>query len=174
MMKYIYFFVEGTTDNLFITKLFIEKLSLFGDQCNIIEYAVKKDKKIDSYINSINSIPNADYIFISDQDGKKDKKKERLLQYPSLNPNKLFISIYEIESWIIAGVSDRIVKKYKLKPIVSDTSSITKEIFNSMVPSKIDRLEFISYILDDYNVQRAMELNQSFKCFYEYLLKKAS
>lgn len=170
----MYIFVEGQTDRLFIVKLFIEKLSFFGDQYNIIEYASKKEKKINNYIKSINSMPNTDYIFISDQDGNKNKKNERLIEYPSLDQNKIFISVYEIESWIIAGISEKVEKKYKLKPIISDTSKITKEMFTNIKPSKIDRLEFIAYILEDYNIEKAIKLNSSFKLFFEYLTKKAS
>lgn len=174
MNYYMYIFVEGSTDSLFITKLFAEKLSLFGENYNVIEYAKKKDEKTNNYIKSIKSMPNSDYIFISDQDGNKNKKEKRLTQYCYLEEDKVFISIYEIESWIAAGISDKLSKRYKIKPIISDTSSITKEKFDQMIPSQMSKIDFISYILEDYNLGKAMERNVSLKLFFEYLKEKAS
>lgn len=175
MNIYMYIFVEGATDNLFITKLFAEKLSLFGDNYNIIEYSKQKNKKINNYINSIKSTSIMDYIFISDQDGNKNRKQDRLNEYPNLECEKLFISIYEIESWIIAGISQKIIKKYKLKALGQDTSTITKEIFDNIIPKRMNKIDFISIILDDYDIEQAIKLNSSLKSLYEYLnAKKAS
>ena len=168
-------FVEGATDNLFINKIFNEKLSLLGKNYSIVEYSNMEKKKIKNYIRSINSTPNFDYIFITDQDGRKNKVEKILKEFPFLDKDKIFISIYEIESWIIAGISDKLLKKYKVKPILYDTSTITKEIFNTFIPKRMFKNEFIAYILDDYDTKKAIELNPSFKVILDYLFnKKAS
>lgn len=175
MIEELNIFVEGATDSLFIKEVFDNILSQICGRYTIFEYASKEKKKISSYIKTIKSVPDWDYIFISDQDGKMDKKKKIMQEYKNLEEDKVFMSIYEIESWILAGISEKIIKKYKINFNYSDTSYITKEIFNSMIPQKIDRLEFISYILNSYNLKNAISLNKSLCEFNQYLHnKKAS
>lgn len=172
--QYLYVFVEGAIDELFIEKLFIKELKLSKDNYTIIKYASQEKKKIVNYIKSIKSIPIYDYVFIADQDGQLNKKEQKLKELPCLDEEKLFISIYEIESWIIAGISKNLIKKYKIKPIELDTSYITKEIFNSITPRRVNKIEFISSILSDFDLKNAVKLNESLNIFINYLLKKAS
>lgn len=170
-----YIFVEGAIDKLFIEKLFCDKLSLFGKNNFIIEYSKKDKKKIKGFITSINKMENADYIFLADQDGRQDKKQIILNKYSFLDEKKVFISIYEIESWIISGISQRLQKKYKIKSLGNDTSKITKENFEKLIPKSVDKIEFIAFLIDDYNIDSAILLNKSLNIFYSYLEnKKAS
>ena len=172
MIDYLVIFVEGKIDELFMDNLFGRKLLLFGDNYKIISYSNKKRKSVNEYINSFKSIDNSDYIFIFDQDGNNNKVQKVKNTYSNLSLNKMFISIYEIESWIISGISDRIIKKYKIKYNYSNTSCVTKEIFDTMIPSKMDKLEFISSIIDEYDINLAINRNESLKTFYNYLLQK--
>lgn len=175
MIEELHIFVEGPTDSLFIKKVFDDILLQICNRYTIVEYASKEDKKINKYIETIKKVPNWDYIFIADQDGKLDKKEKMLLEFNNLQVDKVFISIYEIESWIIAGISEKIIKKHKISFSYSDTSNITKEIFNNIIPKKMNKLEFISYILSDYNLKNAINLNESLNVFNQYLCnKKAS
>lgn len=175
MITDYYIFVEGTIDKLFIEKLFCDKLSLFGKNNFIIEYATKDKKKIKGFITSVNKMENSDYIFLADQDGREDKKQIILDKYPYLDEKKVFISIYEIESWIISGISQKLQKKYKIKPLGNDTSKITKENFEKLIPKSVDKIEFIAFLIDDYNINSAILLNKSLNTFYSYLEnKKAS
>ncbi len=170
-----YIFVEGAIDKLFIEKLFCDKLSLLGKNNFIIEYSKKEKKKIKAFITSIDKMENAEYIFLADQDGRQDKKQKILNKYPFLDERKVFISIYEIESWIISGISQRLQKKYKIKSLGNDTSKITKEIFEKLIPKSVDKFEFIAFLIDDYNIDSAILLNKSLNIFYNYLKnKKAS
>ena len=171
MPKHLYIFVEGATDELFIDKLIKKNLSFLKDNYTIVNYAAKEKRKVMSYITSIKSIPNCDYVFIADQDGQANKKEQKLKEFPCLDKEKVFIAIYEIESWIIAGISTDIIKRYKIKLITSDTSDITKEIFDSIIPKKLDKIEFISYILSDYNLKQAIKFNESLKEFIDFLSK---
>lgn len=175
MIEELTIFVEGPTDSLFIKKIFAGTLLKICDRYTIIEYANKEKKKINKYINTIKNVPTWDYIFIADQDGKLDKKNKILLEYKSLEEEKVFISVFEIESWILAGISEKVIKKHKISFSISDTSHITKEIFNGFVPKKMNKLEFISYILNDYNLSSAICYNESLNLFNKYLSnKKAS
>ncbi len=175
MIEELHIFVEGPTDSLFIKKVFDKILLNICNRYTIVEYAIKEDKKIKKYIETIKSVPNWDYIFIADQDGKLDKKDKILLKFNNLDEDKVFVSIYEIESWIIAGISEKTIKKHKINFSCSDTSNITKEIFNNIIPKRMNKLEFISYVLSDYNLKNAINLNESLNIFSQYLYnKKAS
>lgn len=175
MIEELHIFVEGPTDSLFIKKVFDEVLLKICNRYTIVEYASKEDKKINKYIETIKKVSNWDYIFIADQDGKLDKRDKILLKYSNLDEDKVFISIYEIESWIIAGISEKIIKKHKINFSSSNTSNITKEIFNNIIPKRMNKLEFISYVLSDYNLKNAVNLNESLNIFSQYLCnKKAS
>lgn len=175
MIEYLHIFVEGANDKQFIESVFDTILKEICVNYVVIEYAKKEKKKINNYINSINSIPQWDYVFIGDQDGNVNKKDKLLSKYTSLDSEKVFISVYEIESWIIAGITEKFIKKHKLCYKISDTSSITKESFDDLIPLKMERLEFISYIFDDYKILDAINYNHSLKIFYTFLAnKKAS
>lgn len=175
MIEELHIFVEGSTDSLFVKEVFNDVLLKICNRYTIVEYANKEDKKIKKYIATIKKVPNWDYIFIADQDGKLDKKNKILLKYSNLDDDKVFISVYEIESWIIAGISEKIIKKHKINFSSSNTSNITKEIFNNIIPKRMDKLEFISYVLSDYNLKNAVNLNESLNIFSQYLCnKKAS
>lgn len=175
MIEELHIFVEGSTDSLFVKEVFNDVLLKICNKYTIVEYANKEDKKIKKYIATIKKVPNWDYIFIADQDGKLDKGNKILLKYSNLDDDKVFISVYEIESWIIAGISEKIIKKHKINFSSSNTSSITKEVFNNIIPKRMDKLEFISYVLSDYNLKNAVNLNESLNIFSQYLCnKKAS
>lgn len=174
-MNHLYIFVEGARDRIVFDNLFGKKLSLLGQEYDIVEYSTKKVEKINNFIKSIKSIDGCDYIFVGDQDGNINKKAKILSKYSCLEEEKIFISIFEIESWIISGISNKILKKYKIKFSYTDTSAITKEMFENIVPEHVSVLEFISYIIDDFDVDKSLELNSSFNQLYNYLnAKKAS
>lgn len=167
----IYIFVEGDRDENFISKVLGNLIeSIFG-YYKIVTYSNMKKKKTKEYIQTIKRMNDSDYLFIGDQDGNIEKKDKLLEEYPFLDSDKVFISIYEIESWIIAGISDKLMKKYKIKAF-SNTESITKEKFNSIKPSELYTNEFISYILEEYDILKAIEKNSSLNTFYQFLNKK--
>ena len=147
----IYIFVEGDTDEIFISKVLGNMIkSIFGSY-NIVKYSNKKKLKIKQYIQTIKKMNNSEYLFIGDQDGNIEKKNKILEEYPFLDSDKVFISIYEIESWIIAGISDKLIKMYKIKAF-NNTESITKEKFNSIKPNTLYTNEFIANILEEYDI----------------------
>ena len=81
---------------------------------------------------------------------------------------KIIVSIAEIESWYIAGVDEITSKAMKIK-YVYYTDYITKEKFNQMIPSKIDRINIMIEILKKYNLNEAILRNKSLKYFWEYI-----
>lgn len=138
-MECFFVFVEGPDDERFITSV------LGNDKIKVIKYAREKKEYINRYIKSIKSIPNYDYIVICDIDLKSlvEKKNAILAQFPDCEVEKIIVSIAEIESWYIAGVDEITSKAMKIK-YVYYTDYITKEKFNQMIPSKIDRTQIVN------------------------------
>ena len=171
----MHIFVEGETDETFISEIFDSIIkNVYGDY-TIIKYQKSKKQKTINYINSINRMKrknmNAEYLFIHDQDGNDNVVEDIIAKYPILDRENIFISVFEIESWIIAGISDNLTNKYKIKPPIN-TDSITKEKFRSIKPERLSLREFIIDVIAEYDVTRAMERSSSFCAFYEFFDKK--
>ncbi len=160
-MRYI--FVEGPDDDAYFEKIFGNE---FGDH-RIIKYAGLTKNKINSFIKSINSMPNCDYLFFGDEDGKgiETKKGELCKIYSNLSCDNLYIVQYEIESWYYAGISENDSNKLKLTKYKNDTNTLTKEQFDAKLPSKVDRKYIMSQILDCYSKDLAKTRNNSFQIF---------
>ena len=118
----IYFFVEGETDSLFIKSLFK------NTDIHVYTYSSKKTSKINAYIKTILNMGEK-LIFLFDSDGEdpKEKLKRVLEQHPLLNNTNCECVVLEIESWYRAGSNTDIIKKYKLKPNITDTNNYSKE-----------------------------------------------
>lgn len=160
----LYVFVEGPDDANFFAKVFG---SYFGNY-SIIEYANMPKVKLNNFIRTIPSIPNSDYLFFGDEDGKgiKNKRNELLSLYNTLSENKLFIVQYEIESWYYAGVSQENSKKLKLKHFQQNTDSLSKEQFYAKLPRPSERKYIMSQILTCYSDELAATRNYSFLSFF--------
>lgn len=130
----------------------------------------RKKKKISEYLRSISSMPNSDYLFFGDEDGKGiENRKEALLGlYRNLSCEKLYIVQYEIESWYYPGTSRDDCRRLKLKSYQEDTSTLTKEQFQSKLSRPSERKYIMSQILMCCSKELAQNRNNSFCCFNIY------
>lgn len=176
MIDVLYIFVEGEYDELFIKSIFSKFISQISKRFEIVKYAKMRNKNINNYIKSIKSMNGdkyiVDYIFLSDQDECEIKKDKIISKFKCLSSDKIYLAITEIESWIISGISNKVKKKLKVNLTVSDTSSIRKEEFKKLIPKNMTYLEFVMLILDDYDLENALNLNSSLKSFNDYFIKK--
>lgn len=165
-MEWLFVFVEGPDDERFVNTI------LGKDNIKVIKYAREKKEHINNYIKSIKSMPNCDYIVICDIDLKSlsQKKDEILSQFPDCEIDKIIVSIAEIESWYIAGLDEITSKSMKIKYIYY-TDLITKEKFDQMIPSKMDRINFMIEILKKFNLEESLLRNKSLRYFVDYLLR---
>lgn len=152
-------FVEGPSDSLFINSLFP------NNEMNIIEYSNKKNDKINKYIQSLDKMKEK-YVFLFDTDMKEAniKMQEKLSQIKSLKQENCFPVIIEIESWFRAGCSNNVCKKYKIKSI-TDTQGYSKEKMKSEFKTE-HLMNIFQEILNDFSIDTAQLLNNSFKCFF--------
>ena len=157
----LFVFVEGSDDERFFTHYYSDPT------VKIVQYAHMSNKEIKGYINSINAMPECDYIFIADSDGAEiETKKQRFVErHPCCEANKVFVSKQEIESWYLAGFSQENADKYKVK-FIYYTDDISKEKFRSMVPKNFNPVSFQVEILKSFDSALAALRNRSFCIFH--------
>jgi len=165
--KRLYVFVEGTTDERFFEKIIKPKFEEKYEYIYIYRYAESKNEKTGRFIESAESIEDADYIFVSDIDQAPcvtKKKQELLNKFPKINKDKIVIVIKEIESWYLAGLDANACKKLKIKPF-NYTNDIDKEEFSKFIPKKFSTIDFMIRILNYFSIETAKQKNNSFKYF---------
>ena len=159
----LHVFIEGPDDERFFSKIYGACFGTF----RFIQYAGWPPAKINSFIRSMCCMPDSDYIFLGDADGKTIEEKKEILtkRYSNLDINKLFIVQYEIESWYYAGASIQTCQKLKLKQYVYNTDGVTKEQFNNKLPQKTDRKFVMAELLELYELGVATRRNSSLSLF---------
>lgn len=157
-------FVEGYYDEEFFKMLFREN----SDNITFKQYSQEKKEKIVNYIKSINHMPNCDYLFFADSDGKDSIVKIQELQeiYNNLESSKIHIVCYEIESWYCAGLTQDFCSRQKIKYCSHTTDNMSKEQFVDRLPKKMMETSLTIDMLKNYSIQHALEHNISFNKFY--------
>lgn len=168
----LHIFVEGPDDERFFTNIYGKYFGNF----KFIQYSGWTIVKINNFIRSISCMPDNDYIFLGDADGKtlNEKKNELIRRYSNLDSNKVFIVQYEIESWYYAGTSQEICQKLNLKHYVYNTDSLMKEHFNAKLPKKADRKFIMTEILKMYELELAISRNTSLSLFNTSIKKESA
>ena len=128
----------------------------------------RKHEKTVNFINSINSM-KADYIYVRDLNDApcitaKKEKITRELDHIVIE-DKILVVVKEIESWYLAGLDEKALKKLGIRKRIRTTDNVTKEEFNQLIPKNMPRIEFMRKILESYNVEIAKERNGSFGYF---------
>lgn len=165
-MKLLYLFVEGSDDERFFNCIYE------GKNIKIIKYRKEEKKLINAKIRAIKkSYPEYDYLFFTDADGYtlEDRIDHTVKKYRDCEADKVCVVQFEIESWYLAGINQGTSKKMNIK-YFHCTDSITKEKFNTIVPPKQSRIDFMVEILKQYDSQEAQCKNTSFKLFFEQRL----
>jgi hypothetical protein len=137
------------------------------DWVEVRPFAQLKADKVTAFIRSINAM-NASYILVCDGNGApcvSQKKQKLQALYPNVQPEKIVVVVHEIESWYLAGVSHPATKKLCTQA-VGKTDDLTKEQFDSLMPSRFDsRIDWMVEILGAYSIAGARLNNQSFDYF---------
>ena len=172
-MKNLCIFVEGNLDEKVINYIinYCNLRDIYYD-VSIVEYRTKKEDAVNSYINSLKSMKNSDYIFIADEDGYSDVRSRIKKKYREVEDDKLFIVKFQIESWIAAGINNSIKNELKIKYKFSNTEKLSKEEFDKIIPTHgycSDKLCFVQYIMDEYDYKNACKYNESLKVFINYI-----
>ena len=160
MSRMLYIFVEGPDDQRFFNWYFTGNYRL-------IPYSKEKKVKINNFIKSILSMPNSNYIFVKDSDNKSipDAIVCVLNTFSAIrDQNNVIIVQKEIECWYLAGLTFDSCEKMKVR-FYPSTNDLTKEDFNKVIPRCFERIEFMQYILTNYDIDGANRRNNTFGNF---------
>lgn len=165
--RILFILIEGEDDERFFKNQIEPILLNKYDMIKLWTYAKKPKKKIKQLLNSINAM-GAKYIFTADNNNSPciTHRREAIKRaIPLLNDSRISIVVEEIESWYLAGLDDREAKDL-IRESFNSTDHITKEMFNSYIPSKYDsRIDFMIEILKRYSIEIAKGKNRSFNYF---------
>ncbi|MCY3684239.1 MAG: hypothetical protein OXH16_22825 [Gemmatimonadetes bacterium] len=167
----LFILVEGDDDERFFDRLIRPIYEHIYDYVQHWKYSQQKLEKVNGFLNSINSIPHADYIFVADMDESPcvTAKKERITsQFEKLSEDRILVVCREIESWYLAGLNDDSCSEIDIRTI-KNTDRISKEQFNRMMPEKfVSRIDFMQEIMKLFDLETASTKNTSF----EYFMRK--
>ena len=165
--KRLYIWVEGDDDIRFFERIAKPLLREKYDCVEIRPYAKMTVKSRNNYLKGIKGM-GADYIYVADVGSApcvRAKKGEIRSILREIDENRVLVVIKVIESWYLAGLSSRDVKKLRIPPF-KNTNDITKRQFNDIVPNKFDsRIDFMVEILKRFSVEIAKQKNLSFRYF---------
>ncbi len=173
-LKKLYIFVEGQDDEFFFRRIIVPALKPYYDDIDVIQYAQMKKSKVDLFVLSIETL-NFDYLMFADIDEMEttfDKKRFITGKFLNVRKEKLLIVIREIESWYLAGLSNKKAEEFHLEPFGS-TDDVTKEEFN-LVYQRIfhSRIDFMQELIKCYSIESAREKNRSFNYFFSSCVDK--
>ena len=164
--------MEGPDDERFFDRLIRPIYEHIYDYVQHWEYSQQKLEKVNGFLNSINPIPHADYIFVADMDDSPciTAKKERITsQFKKLSEDRILVVCREIESWYLAGLNDDSRRQIKIRRRFNKTDRISKEQFDSMMPEGFDsKIDFMQEIMKLFDRETASTKNTSF----EYFMRK--
>ncbi len=168
----LFILVEGDDDERFFDRVISPLYKQICDYVSLWKYSQQKLEKVNGFLNSINSIPHADYIFVTDMDDSPcvTAKKERITsQFEKLSEDRILVVCREIESWYLAGLNDDSHREIKIRRSYNNTDHISKEQFNRMMPKKfVSRIDFMQEIMKLFDRETALRKNTSF----EYFMRK--
>ena len=167
----LFIFLEGDDDERFFDRLISPLYKQIYDDIQPWKYSQDPEEKVNNLLNSINSMPYADYIFVADMDESPcvTAKKERIKsQFKKLSMDRILIVCREIESWYLAGLNDDSRRKIKIRRRFNNTDSISKEQFNRMMPNTfVSRIDFMQEIMMLFDRETALTKNTSFGYFMQ-------
>ncbi len=161
----LYLFVEGDTDERFVRRVLIPRLSSRYDWIYTFRYAQEKEEKVNSHLRSVKAM-GAAYFFLADINAFHcfpEKRRDLLETFTQLDTERVVIVVSEIESWYLAGLPAD--NPWDVQ-VPTDTSGITKEQFNFTVPNGFDsQIAYMVEVLKVFDVHAAAQKNPSFHYF---------
>lgn len=181
--KTVYIFVEGKDDHALLKLLidqgiFEKKYPKDQYSFKIIKYRANNGKKESNVGKEVKTLQtqNIPVLFFGDLDFIEKKmcvehrakaiKEQYELTIPS---SDIIIVAYEIESWLLAGFSEKFCNYHNIE-FIEDTQFVRKEIFEKL---RLNRgITLWRFLLKDeqkdkYSIKEARQRNQSFRKFFE-------
>ncbi len=162
----IYVLVEGSDDVRFVKHVLKPVLEQKFGTVKTWEYSRKRTDAINGFLKSIQAM-KAECIFLADADNKSEKQvidsyTQKLSNLCSTNIN---IVLREIEAWYLSGINEKDTNLKLSKSIPQDTSSVTKESFDTYF-MRLNGTEAKIASLKSYDVGLACKRSPSFEQLY--------
>lgn len=171
--KRLFLFVEGNDDERLINAVFMPFFQEKYDKIIVYKYEEREATLKALFKGGFQD----DYFFFCDYDSKGDlsfcttrRKEKELEKYPFLDHRKIIIVKEVIESWYLAGISAANYKKWKLK-MIQDTTTISKEQFQQLIPKSFNRTDFKVEIVKQFALAEAILRNHSLDYFNQRIGK---
>ncbi len=174
MCKVIYLILEGDDDIRFFEKIISPLFLKNGFSIIPIKQSSKKRKDCGKFIQTIENMNDWDYLFAKDIDvfPCAGLRREHIMKELSgkIKAEKILIVAKVIESWYLAGVSDKTMRSLgvtpkNIKKIIRSTDDIDKSKFYEFFPPSKTQIEIMNTLLDNYNIEIAKKRNKSFDYF---------
>jgi hypothetical protein len=175
-MRYseFYFLVEGNDDERFLNLVVVPIYQKLYDYVGLYKYANRPKNKVEQFL--LNLVKReTDFVCLSDIDLFPciTTRKQNLVEHKlgNIDASRIVIVKKEIESWYLAGASDKSCKMLHMSPNeIKDNHD--KEQFERLVyGSKFaDSIDCMIEILKSYNIQYARKNNSSFGYFHDKFL----
>jgi hypothetical protein len=170
----LYVLLEGNDDERFFRRLIKPQLERRYRRIKVWKYAREKRKHTLKFIRSLQRM-GSDFIFVRDIDtapSVRAKKREIAALYEEAIPDPaMVIVVMEIESWYMAGPDAAYLRQWGIGLSDGSTDSLTKEVFNRLIPPRMSRIEFLNEILEHSSIERGMARNASFRYFVEHWIR---
>ncbi len=179
MCKTIYLILEGDDDIRFFDKIISPLIIDHG--CTIVysKQSMRKKKNCGRFLQAIENMNEWDYLYAKDIDvfPCAKSRKEHIMDELSgkIDVDKILIVAKVIESWYLAGVSDRTMRSLGVTPenirkIKRSTDHIDKAKFYEFFPSSKAQSEIMITLLNNYDIETAKQRNKSFNYFVSKFL----
>jgi hypothetical protein len=169
----LYVLLEGPDDERFFSRIVRPLLAERGYEMRIWKYACEKRQRTINLLHAVKKGGHA-YIFVRDLDRTpyaRLRVQETLDRFGhAIDPEMVVIVVPEIEGWYLAGVSEGAAARLGVCVPSWRTDRITKEVFRSLIPRGISRIEFMQAILEEYDVALARKKNRSFRYFMDWFV----
>lgn len=169
----LYVLLEGQDDERFFSHVAAPLFAEQGYEMRIWKYACEKRQRTINLILAIRKGGRA-YIFVRDIDRTpyaRLRVQETLNRYGhAMEPGAIVVVIPEIEGWYLAGLSDEAASALGIRTHIGRTDRVTKEVFNTLIPRSVSRIEFMQEILEAYDIVLARKKNRSFRFFMDWFV----
>jgi len=163
----LFILVEGNDDVRFFDTIVKPLLETKYDSVLVRPYRHQRPRKVGNFLRSIKAM-NRCYLLVADINGSPcitAKKQQIQNRYRDADASRIVVVRREIESWYLAGLDDASCRELGVTP-VRDAHSITKQQFDSVMPSKFNsRIDFMWEILKCFDADIARQKNRSFEYF---------
>jgi hypothetical protein len=171
--RQLFVWVEGLDDQRFVDSILRPPFEQLYEWIDVVPYAEMKAEKIVKFIESIRSMSDTDYIFLSDRNKSPciSARKEALVRkYKSLQPEYCAVVVKEIECWYLAGLTSRGCTNLEIT-YMGATDNFDKEMFDRLrQPHFGSRVDWMIEMLRHYSLQEAILRNSSLRYFVSKFL----